>query len=170
MRTVRSIAAATLALTAVLVGSQVAEAQAATRFLEQRHERVNQILRQEASSDAARTRRSERLQTVLGDLLDYEALARAALADHWDDRSEAERSRFIELLQQLVRRNYESNLERIVDYEVSYEREGAGRRTHRRPYASALAHGAAPAPRGDRVHAPARRPAPTASSTSPRMR
>ena len=95
----------------------------ARAYLESRHEEVNSILRQATPNDAARARRTERLRTLLNGLLDYQELSRRALGAHWDAQSEEERQRFVDLLRQLVERNYEGNLERIVDFEVTYERE-----------------------------------------------
>lgn len=108
---------------ALLWPASPAAAQGAQRVLEQRHEEVNRILRQPAGSAAARQRRSQRLTRLLNQLLDYEALSRDALGEHWEAHSEDERERFVSLLRQLVERNYESNLERILDYEVEYEGE-----------------------------------------------
>lgn len=124
--TTRTLLASFVALAAALLVSPAAQAQGTARaFLEARHEEVNGILREEASTDAARQRRSERLNRILNDLLDYEGLSEAALGEHWAARSEEERTRFVSLLRQLVERNYESNLERILEYEVSYDDERA---------------------------------------------
>lgn len=108
---------------ALLAAPSPALAQSARSFLEGRHEEVIRVLRQPAQSDAARQQRSERLTRMLNGLLDYEALSQASLGEHWDSQSAAERERFATLLRQLVERNYEDNLERIVDYEVSYDAE-----------------------------------------------
>ncbi|MCZ7683184.1 MAG: ABC transporter substrate-binding protein [Sandaracinaceae bacterium] len=111
-------------LLATLVPMASASAQDGARaYLERQHEEVNRILRQPAANDAARQRRSERLRTLLNGLLDYPELSRRALGEHWEARSEAERQQFVDLLRQLVERNYEGNLERILDFEVTYERE-----------------------------------------------
>ncbi len=122
----RTLALAALAV-ALLVPSlapAVGHAQSsARRYLEQKHEEVNRILRRDAASDAARARRDEQLNRILAGLLDYEALSQASLANHWGERSEAQRERFVSLLRQLVERNYQGNLERILDYEVSYDDE-----------------------------------------------
>jgi phospholipid transport system substrate-binding protein len=120
--------AATLAFTLVGVGaasgaSAQPRPQGASAFLEGRHEEVNRLLRQPANDDAARQRRSERLTRMLSDLLDYQELSRRALGDQWTQRSEAERQQFVTLLRQLVERNYETNLERTLEYEVTYDRE-----------------------------------------------
>lgn len=108
---------------AALWSAAPASAQSARAYLESKHEQVNRLLRQPARSESARQRRSARLTRMLNELLDYEALSRDALSDHWDDRSEEERERFVSLLRQLVERNYENNLEQILDYEVSYDGE-----------------------------------------------
>ncbi len=111
-------------LIATLAPLATASAQDGPRaLLEQRHEEVNRILRQPTANDAARQQRSERLREILNDLLDYEELSRRALGDHWQEHSEAERQQFVDLLRQLVQRNYEGNLERILDFEVTYDRE-----------------------------------------------
>lgn len=113
-------------LLATLVPFASASAQDGARaFLETQHEEVNRILRQPAANDAARTRRTERLRATLNSLLDYPELSRRALGEHWEQHSEAERQQFVDLLRQLVERNYEGNLERILDFEVSYDRESS---------------------------------------------
>lgn len=107
----------------------VAEAQTtgpATRYLRQRNDDVIRILRRDATTDAARTQRSQEVTRILSDLLDYEELSRRALGPHWDQHTEAERREFVDLLRQLVERNYESNLERLLEFEVSYTGETTG--------------------------------------------
>lgn len=109
------------AFTSVL--SSGAEAQTtgpATRYLRQRNDDVIRILRRDATTDAARAQRSQDVTRILSDLLDYEELSRRALGPHWDQHTEAERREFVDLLRQLVERNYESNLERLLEFEVSY--------------------------------------------------
>ncbi|MCB9591191.1 MAG: ABC transporter substrate-binding protein [Sandaracinaceae bacterium] len=122
----RTLFASLVALAAALCLPHVAAAQGTARaFLEAKHEEVNGILRQEVSTDAARTRRSAQLTRILNDLLDYDALSEAALSDHWEARSPEERTQFVALLRQLVERNYENNLERILEFEVEYGDERA---------------------------------------------
>lgn len=95
----------------------------ATRYLRQRNDDVNRILRREASTDAARAQRSQEVTGILSDLLDYDELSRRSLGTHWDQHTEAERREFVGLLRQLVERNYEQNLERVIDFDVSYTTE-----------------------------------------------
>ncbi|GAB4209726.1 MAG: ABC transporter substrate-binding protein [Sandaracinaceae bacterium] len=109
-----------------LVTPASAQTGPATRYLRQRNDEVTRLLRQEASTDAARAQRSQAVTRILSDLLDYEELSRRALGPHWDGKTEAQRREFVDLLRQLVERNYEANLERVLDYEITYTREAAG--------------------------------------------
>jgi len=95
----------------------------ATRYLRQRNDEVTRLLRREASTDAARAQRSQEVTRILSDLLDYQELSRRALGAHWEGHTEAERREFVDLLRQLVERNYEANLERVLDFEISYTAE-----------------------------------------------
>jgi phospholipid transport system substrate-binding protein len=96
-----------------------AEAQSAApdaqRFLEARHHEVNRVLSQ-PPNDA----RNQRLEQLLDGLLDYQELARRALARHWEERSPAERQQFSDLLHELVSRSYKDNLQRTLSFEVQY--------------------------------------------------
>jgi len=113
-----------LALIAALLLPAAAEAQGSARtYLEERHEEVNEILRQDAETDAARERRTTRLTRLLNQLLDYRGVSEAALGDHWEAHTEEERTQFVDLLRRLVERNYETNLARILEFEVTYDDE-----------------------------------------------
>lgn len=98
----------------------------ATRYLRQRNDEVTRILRREATTEEARAQRSREVTRILSDLLDYQELSRRALGPHWEQRTESERREFVELLRQLVERNYEANLERVLDYEIDYVSETTG--------------------------------------------
>ncbi len=112
-----------LAPLAGLASPASAQTGPATRYLRQRNDEVTRLLRREASTDAARAQRSQEVTRILSDLLDYEELSRRALGPHWEGHTEAERREFVDLLRQLVERNYEANLERVLDFEVSYTAE-----------------------------------------------
>ncbi len=106
-----------LCATLTMGGSMTAVAQADARaFLEQKHSAVTRLM--ERPPGASRDRQ---LTRMLSELLDYEELSRRALANHWDDRSEAERQEFVSLLQQLVERSYRQNLQRTLRFQVAYE-------------------------------------------------
>lgn len=92
-----------------------AQPQAAQRFLESKHDQVMRLLRAKSSAS-----RNAKIDRMLQDLLDYQELAERSLGEHWTERSEQERSEFVELLRKLIERNYKQNLERTLDYEVRY--------------------------------------------------
>lgn len=112
---------------ATFFGPTSAEAQSgpATRYVQQRNEEVLRLLRRDATTDAARAQRSQEVTRILSDLLDYQELSHRALANHWDGLTEAQRREFVDLLRQLVERNYQQNLEHVVDFDISYESERA---------------------------------------------
>jgi phospholipid transport system substrate-binding protein len=97
-----------------------AEAQDAQRYLKTKHDAALRILSRPANGEAAIARRNAQLDQMLAALLDYEELSRRALSDHWASRSEEERRVFVDLLKQLVERNYQGTLERTQSYEVRY--------------------------------------------------
>jgi phospholipid transport system substrate-binding protein len=134
-----SVRLATLRVSALLVATcllaipaltlpPTAEAQdgPATRYIRQQHDEVLRIMRRAAETDDARRRRSGEVTRILSQLLDYEELSRRSLGDHWTSRSPQQRQQFVDLLRQLVERNYEENLQRILDFEVRYTREEPG--------------------------------------------
>ncbi len=120
------IALSALLLVSLVALAPVAAAQAdgpVTRYVRTRHDDVMRIIRRSASTDAERTARSRDVTRILSDLLDYEELSHRALRDHWEGLTAEQRTEFVSLLRQLVERQYESNLERIVDFEVAYTSE-----------------------------------------------
>jgi phospholipid transport system substrate-binding protein len=58
---------------------------------------------------------------VFNEVLDYRALAEAALGEHWAARSDAEKAEFTSLLSQLVRNSYRKNLKKTLGYEIVYK-------------------------------------------------
>lgn len=111
---------------AAIPGAAEAQAGPATRYLRERNDEVNELLRSPASPE-----RDASVTRILSDLLDYEELARRSLAAHWDTRTPAQRTEFVDLLRQLVEQQYQNNLERVLDYEIRYvsEEEIDGGRT-----------------------------------------
>lgn len=114
-----------IALSLALPAVSHAQEGPASRFLKQRHDDVNRIMRRSAETDADRQRRSQEVTRILSELLDYQELSRRALGAHWESRTPQQRERFVSLLRQLVERNYEQNLQRIQEFEVRYTGEEA---------------------------------------------
>ena len=63
----------------------------------------------------------KKILEVFDSILDYDALAQASLRDHWSDRTDSERKEFEETLKGLVQRAYRKNLDRTMDYDVSFD-------------------------------------------------
>ena len=97
----------------------------AERFLKARHDTVLRLLRRPARTPTETQRRNGELTRALSDLLDYDELAKRALATHWETRSERDRRQFVQLLKQLVERSYQHNLRSTLDYSVRYLGESA---------------------------------------------
>lgn len=97
--------------------SNLANAQAADaeNFLRKKHDDVHKFLRAKASPS-----RDGKLDKMLDGLLDYEALSKRSLAKEWEKHSEEERKSFVGLLKKLIRKNYRSNLQQTIDFNVAY--------------------------------------------------
>lgn len=120
MKTLALSLLAALGIVLLLPGTGAAQDGPATRYLRQRHEEMNRVMRRPATTDEARARRAEEINVMLRELLDYEELSRRALGAHWTSHTPEQRERFVTLLRQLVERNYQQNLERILEAEVTY--------------------------------------------------
>lgn len=108
------LAALTVGIFAALPAA--AQADAAQRFLEQKHDAVERVMRRPANAQ-----RDATLTRMLTELLDYEELSRRSLGSHWEAQSAEGRAEFVDLLRQLVERNYRNNLQRTLSFEVRYE-------------------------------------------------
>jgi phospholipid transport system substrate-binding protein len=118
-----SLPLATLALAWMFTPSQAFAEEDALAFLQQRHEAVREILKDPATTEAESKARSERLEDALSGLIDYEGLSSRALRDHWATLSASDKKEFVDLLSNLVERNYQQNLESTLDFKVRYEGE-----------------------------------------------
>jgi phospholipid transport system substrate-binding protein len=63
----------------------------------------------------------KKVEAVFDELLDYEALAKDSLGDHWDERSAEEKKDFQDLLKRLVRTSYRKNLKKTLGYDITYK-------------------------------------------------
>jgi len=62
----------------------------------------------------------KKIESVFDAILDYDALAQGSLRGNWDDRTPAERREFQDVLKQLVQRAYRRNLDRTLDYGITF--------------------------------------------------
>jgi phospholipid transport system substrate-binding protein len=67
----------------------------------------------------------KKVAALFDDMLDYQVLAETSLGSEWGPRTDAEKAQFSDLLKQLVRKSYEKNLKKILNYDVTYVGEDA---------------------------------------------
>jgi phospholipid transport system substrate-binding protein len=130
---IRTVATFTLLLVGgtCVSSAAVLAADDAQAFIEVQHHRIESLLRR-PGSDAEVNR-------ALAAFVDYDALTHRAFGDPcpasepdcedlWTAYSDAQRSELRDLLEKLVRKNYERNLRKTLDYDVTYRgsHEGEG--------------------------------------------
>jgi phospholipid transport system substrate-binding protein len=119
----RSVFSLLLATSAVaFVGAAtVAHAESAptaTDFMKTKHAAVTKLLKTPKNDD-----RDKKVDGELKALVDYEEMAKSAVGTNWDGRSDVEKKEFTDLLKQLVEKNYKKQLDKTVDYDVTYKGE-----------------------------------------------
>jgi phospholipid transport system substrate-binding protein len=67
----------------------------------------------------------KKIAALFDEMLDYQALVEGSLGSEWAARSDAEKAQFSDLFKQLVRKAYERNLKKIVNFNVDYVSEDA---------------------------------------------
>jgi phospholipid transport system substrate-binding protein len=111
----------TLMLGAALTFGQVSLAFAgpATDTVKSKQDSLRDILKQPSPDQ-------KKMAAIFDATLNYDALAEGSLGSEWAARSDAEKAEFSGLLKQLVRRSYERNLKKTIDYDIEYVSEDAG--------------------------------------------
>jgi phospholipid transport system substrate-binding protein len=108
----------------VLLGSQaLAEAASPISVLRRSNDEVRSILRQQKGGGPVSTAQRDRIKHIVNGFLDYEELARRALADNWDKITPAQRKEFVQVFRDLIERNYVKQLRNNVDYQIDYTKE-----------------------------------------------
>ncbi|HXX65588.1 MAG TPA: ABC transporter substrate-binding protein [Polyangiaceae bacterium] len=111
---------------ALLAVPRAASAEDAQAFVQQQHHRIEQLLRQPVSSA-----RDTQIQQALSEFVDYGELTRRAFGepcppsepsceDLWAGYDDAQHGELRDLLEQLVRKTYQRNLVKTLDYDVTY--------------------------------------------------
>lgn len=107
--------------TALLVGS-VAWAGPATEYVQSKTNQITKLVAEKPTK-----KRDEKLREVINETLDFRELASRSLGKHWEERTPEEQAEFLDLLQELLRSNYEVRLGgksfKSSEYEISYEDE-----------------------------------------------
>jgi phospholipid transport system substrate-binding protein len=116
-----------LSLVVVLALSFASSARAedatALGFLQERHKVVREILKQKATTPEQNQKRNQGLDKEIQALLNFEELSKRSLDQHWAGLQEAQRKEFVDLLRQLIQRNYQKNLESTLEFSIKYEAE-----------------------------------------------
>lgn len=66
------------------------------------------------------TDNEKKIAAVFDEMIDYAGLAEASLGSEWSARTDAEKKEFTDLLKQLVRKGYEKNLKKTLNYTIDY--------------------------------------------------
>ncbi len=128
----RRVASLAVILAAALFSSVATNARAADdgaqSFVEQEQQKLTTLLHQPASAA-----RATQIEHELDAMVDYDELARRAFGepcplsipsctDHWKsgELSDAQKTEVTGLLKKLVVKNYQKNLEKTLDYDVTY--------------------------------------------------
>lgn len=112
----RSFCLACVLVTTVSIPSAWAEGPEA--FVKAKQEELVSILR------AGGPDVDKKLEVIFNTMLDYDALARLSLDQHWAGLTDAQKKDFTDVLRKLVQRAYKKNIKKTLDYEVSYRGEG----------------------------------------------
>lgn len=122
----RGVAAWLAACSIFMAGAAIAADVPAEVFVQQRHEHMQGLLRQPPSQS-----RDEQVRQALGEFVDFDGLTQRAFGepcpsaepsceDIWQGYTDAQHEEVRGLLEKLVRKTYEKNLLKTLDYDVGY--------------------------------------------------
>lgn len=104
---------------AVPASLRAAVDQTPVEIIKARNEAVEAILKSAGDDVSQETR--ERLKDVINSLMDFRELSRLALGKYWKERSEQERSDFVNVFQQLIRNSSVKKLNIYKADRVDYD-------------------------------------------------
>ncbi len=88
----------------------------AEAFVKTKHTDLTALLKKKSTPAT-----EKQIQGVFDEMLDYDSLAKESLRDFWDERSDAEKKEFRDVLEKLVRNAYKKNLRKTLDYDIQYK-------------------------------------------------
>lgn len=112
------LAAAAVSLLMTVFASGLAFAGPATDVVKTKQTALFELLKDSAANQ-------KKVSAVFDEMLDYAALAEASLGSEWAARTDAEKAEFSDLLKQLVRKAYEKNLKKTLNFDIEYVAEEA---------------------------------------------
>lgn len=119
-RMIHFVAAAMLSMAATFSYAGAADAGAATDVVKAKQSTLFDLLKKPDTAN------QKTVGAIFDDRLDYGSLAEASLGSEWAARSDAEKAEFSELLKQLVRKAYEKNLKKTLNFNIEYLGEDSG--------------------------------------------
>lgn len=106
---------AALVLALTMATAATALAQTPDEFVKTGHAQLDSLLRQPASAQ-----RDAQIGAAFDRMVNYDELIRRCFREHWAQLDGAKQAEVTDLLKQIVRKNYQKNLKRTLDYDVTY--------------------------------------------------
>ena len=114
----------TLAMVMLLPALALAAPAGPMATLKQKNGDVDRLLRQKTEKGSpAEQKQKDEIKQLAATLLDYDELAKRALAGHWEKLTPAQQKEFVVTLRELIERNYVKQLRSNLDYQVQYKGE-----------------------------------------------
>lgn len=104
----------TVAMALILSAAGAAYAGPATDVVKSKQTALFDLLKKSSPEN------EKKVAAIFDEMIDYGGLAEASLGSEWAARSDAEKKEFTDLLKQLVRKAYEKNLKKTLDYNIEY--------------------------------------------------
>lgn len=114
-RTLKKVASGLALAIALTAGAGAAHAGPALDVVKSKQAALFEVIKQPSTGETRK-----RIDQMFDEMLDYNALAKASLGAEWDARSDAEKAEFTSTLKGLVRKAYEKNLKKTVDFDIDY--------------------------------------------------
>jgi phospholipid transport system substrate-binding protein len=116
--------AALVAAAPLLTVGAPARAESPKQTIQRINNKITKLLRQKVKKgSAAEKKMKDDVKKAVNTLLDFEELARLALHKHWKERSDKERTEFVNILKDLIERNYVKQLRSNLNYKLEYRAE-----------------------------------------------
>jgi len=106
---------AVLALALTMSAAAPALGQTPDEFVKAGHAQLDALLRQPASAQ-----RDAQIASAFDRMVDYDELVRRCFKQHWGELDAAKQAEVSGLLREIVRKNYQKNLKRTLDYNITY--------------------------------------------------
>lgn len=108
----------------LLVFPAVSMAATPTETVKTTVDKVIQVLNDQSLKGPAKEKeRRARIRAAVLNVFDFKEMAKRSLGQHWKDRSESERTKFVELFSDLLERSYINRIESYSGEKIVYENE-----------------------------------------------